>query len=626
MPQDWFAANAPTKAASEDWFASNAPKKETPPPSKPPAPLHPNARIGQPVLNLAKGVLNRVSAIPGALYDMAADVAPYDAYGNPKMPMGNTVSALVDASRETAGGAIEAWKKGDYLTSIRKAIHSGLPVVGPAIDASTDKMMRGDVAEGAGEVLFDAVTTMMPFAPRSTAARGPILKPKLNPKEAAAIEFGQRRGVPIDVGTATGSNFIKTVQEKAANTYGGARTAEAMQGRQMEALSRVSGDLAKEAAPKPTTPVAAGERVRGVLTKQIQDLHARATAAYDALRQHEQSATPDMVNQYGAKGADAFQDMQLAVDLRANKTAMRPILDRLNKKKELTGQLMGAEARAAVALDSLINGPDFAPLSVADAALSDIKALARGADMPELRSTGQGMAAEAVRHLDASIRARASRAGADVLKALEDGRAATKQKYATADVLDMLNGEPGQVFRQLTQNKDIGLERLRAVQRLAPKELPNIGRAFLEDLFQQATNEGGWAHADKLWADWNRLGSETKQALYPKKGQIEALDNFFLLQKRMKEVKNPSGTARMMTATNLLAGIPGWAVAKMLMTPEGAKWLTTTRVTGKSPSPAARALAVTNLTKAAQSAGVPLDAIPALGEEQSPPMPLGTRR
>ena len=235
--------------------------------------------------------------------------------------------------------------------------------------------------------------------------------------------------------------------------------------------------------------------------------------------------------------------MRLAVDLTSAKESLRPILDRLNRKRELTGSLMGAEGRAAVALDALVNGPDFAPLSVVDAALGDIKALARGADMPELRNTGQGIAAQAVKDLDALVQLRAEAEGPELLEALQRGRAATVAKWSAAEVRDALNAEPVRTFKALTAQKDSGIERLREVAKLAPEALPKVGRAVLDDMVERATAEGGFQSGLRLAAEWDKLGPSTKALLYPEAPLRADLDRFFLLVKRMAENPNPSGTA-----------------------------------------------------------------------------------
>ena len=593
-------------------------QRETPPAESPsPAPRGMFSRSTPedfPVVNVAKGVWNIASVIPEAIKQAVTD------------PIG-TVQGIGAEHQRVFEEAKAAYAKGDYLTAARKGINYMALGVGPSIDASTDKMMRGDIAEGMGEVATTAGLTAVGFRPRGApVTKPPILKGPANAKDAAAVAFARQRGVPLDVGTATGSQFAKNVQKKVASSYGGANTAEALQTSQAQHLTRVGGELADATAAKPTNPVAAGESVRASLTKQIQDLHVKASGAYEVLREMEQAQANGLpTNPKVLATMDATARTPLAVDITAAVKQLQPLYRQLKRESELGIPMHGAKGRTLAALDGLMNSPNVAPLSVVDAALSDLKALARGADIPELRTSGQATAAQAVQALDAQVRAAAAKAGPNILQALEEGRAATKQKYVTADVLDLLSGEPGQVFRQLTQSKDVGLERLRAVQKLAPKEMPTVARAYIEDLMDVATQEGGFGHADKLWADWNKLGAQTKATLFSK-AQMSDLDNFFLVAKRIKENPNPSGTAQVMNATNVLMGIPSWAVAKMLLTPGGSKALTTARLASRNPSKATQALAVAQITKAAQSAGIPLDAIPALGETAPPTTPTGIKK
>lgn len=548
-----------------------------------------------PVYNLAKGIGNAAKKIPGAVYQMVTD------------PIG-TVQALGEAQGRVGVQAKEAFDRGDYLTAVRKGVNYALPVVGPMMDPHADNVAAGgSIAEMIGELGTDATLMALggrPSAPR--APKPPILRGPTNPKDAAAVAFAREQGIPLDLGTATGRQLLKNTQKRVGNTIGGEAPAIAMQEAQAQGLARVGGELAETAGPKATNPVAAGEAVRGALTKQIQESHQAANTHYTKARAGAGNAT---------------------VDVSATKAHLKPFYDRLMREAEIAPP-QGGKAKAIQALDRLMTGPDVAHWAEVDAALGDFKALARGADLPELRTQGQGIAATAVSRLDAQVRAAAAKAGPDVLKALEEGRAATKQKYAASDVLDMLSGEPGQVFKQLTQSKDVGVARLRAVQQMAPKEMPTVGRAFLEDLMEQARSKGGFDHADKLWADWQKLGGETKARLFPKQGQIADLDNFFLLAKKMKENPNPSGTAQVAgspraNVIEVLAYLPSKAVAKMLYSPEAVKYLTTAQRVSTGPSKAARSLALAQVTKAAQSAGVSLDAIPAFAEEDRRSTPKG---
>lgn len=563
--------------------------------------------IRQAVVEAAKGAWNQANPvkIAAGLYEAAKD--PVRAAQKMIFPT------------ELGMQAVEAAKRGDYITAARKGIDYALPVIGPAIDPIADRLMTGEesIPKALGESATLGAMTFAPFAPRGAVMKPPRIRPNPNAVEVSAAQFAEQRGIPLDLGTKTGSQIVKNLQKKTANTWGGASTAEKMQAAQAEQLSRVGSELAAEARPgAATAPVEAAQSVRDVLTKRIEGLHQTASTAYDKIRAIEQAKPSRPPTSEGLTALDVSQRTPLAVDITAAVKQLQPLYTQLKRESELGIPMHGAKGRTLAALDGLMNAPNWAPLSVVDGALSDLKALARGADMPELRTSGQATAAQAVQALDAQVRSTAAKAGPHVLKALEEGRAATRQKYATAEVLDLLSGEPGQVFRQLTQGKDVGLERLRQVQKLAPKETANIARAYLEDMVARATKEGGFAHADALYADWNRLGPETKRILFPKQGQIAALDNYFLIAKKIKENPNPSGTAQTLNATNLtFGGIPAWALSKMLYTPAGVRYLTAARVATKSPSRSVQAFAVSQLAKAAQASGVPLETIPALATE-----------
>ena len=297
--------------------------------------------------------------------------------------------------------------------------------------------------------------------------------------------------------------------------------------------------------------------------------------------------------------ASGTEPMQFPVPLAGVKESLRPVFERLMRKKELTGQLMGDEGRAATALDALLSAGDHAPLSVVDAALGDLKAAARGAAMPELRTGGQGVAALAVKELEAAVQKKAQAVG--VWDDLRAGRDATIAKWTAAETLDKLKAEPVGTFRALTQDGDAAIEKLREVKRLAPGEMPRIGRAYLEGLMDTATAEGGFGREAKLWAEWDRLGDETKKILYPDAELRSSLDKFFLVGKKMAENPNPSGTAYVGTMSAqgaLLAVDPvsggatvlgGAALSKALNSPAVAKLLTQALET-PATAPAAKSL------------------------------------
>lgn len=739
--------------------------------------LSPSTLEDFPVLNAAKGAWNVVKEIPAGLWQTVTD------------PIG-TVKQVGEAQGALGLQAKEAFDRGEYFRATIKGVEYLIPILGPMMAAAGDKMEQGDVAEGIGELGMGTLLTLG-GAKTQPKLRGQVRgRPALNPAEAEAVAFAQQEGIPLDAGTATGSQWVKNAQKKAGGSWGGANTVETAQRAQADALAVTGEKLVARAnegpdgAPgKPVMAVEAGEGIQSAMKGKLSAEDKRADTAYGRLRDYEAGAAPedvavrsqsvasdpkaldrnfilrwladdlkempyqssgrmrgqqaidtmteatsqeagrralytprvagspvqDTLNLAGVSGtkaelaarierglqtgkidsklakiADAYaeawdgqqfdfdivsdqaladagirrrsmkspitmpdvtepgasrffadqalpevpkalatESQRFSIDLRPFKPQLQPAMDRLNAKLEY-GPLMGAEQNAAVRLKALLNGPDFAPLSVVDAVLGDLKSLAR-ADMPELRTSGQGIMADTVRRLDAIVRARAAKAGPQVLAALNEGRAATVSKYATKDAMKLIaplkgkGSEPQAVFARLTAKKDAGLAKLRELQKQAPEEVPNVARALLEEIFDKPTSEGGFQFAAKAQADWQKLGAGTKKILFPKEGHVRALDNFFLLAKKIGENPNPSGTAQTLNATNVVAGIPMYALAKLLYTPNGVRALTRAMEISVSPKPAAQAAAMAQLARAGKEAGVILPFPKAA--EQSEPMP-----
>lgn len=537
----------------------------------------------------------------------------------------DTLQGLGAAQGAVFDKAKAAYQAGDYIAAGRHFVNYLLPIVGPTLDQQGDAMQKGQYAAATGDTVGLALAMFggKPLGEALKATKFTIAKPNPNAAEAAAVQFGEQRGIPIDAGTATGSQFVRNLQKRTGSTMGGANVAESFKTQQAQALSRVGGDLAGESnAPAAGTPgmvvdpLRAGAGVVDALEGKIRAQDATANAAYDRLRQFEAQSAQN-VAQYGGVqappgAARPFTKVPLAVDLSQTKTALKPVYDRLMREAVIAPP-MGGKAVATQALDRLMRGPDMAPLSDVDAALGDLKAMARGADMPELRTQGRGIAAQAVQQLDAQVRQAATQAGPQVLQALLDGRKATIAKHAVADVRDLFNvNEPGQVFRELTRTKDVAVERLNAVAQHAPEQLPNIGRAVLEDMLDTATQRGGFEHGDKLLADWEKLGTNTKRMLFA--DQTPTIDKFLLLAKKIGENPNPSGTAAAMSATQIVASLPGWAVAKLLYSPTAAKMLTSGLSLSLGPgktSVAAQAAGYAQVVRAARAAGLPSALVPA---------------
>jgi hypothetical protein len=359
----------------------------------------------------------------------------------------------------------------------------------------------------------------------------------------------------------------------------------------------VGEELATDVYPTPITPEQAGTAVQQTLEQVIRKHHDTATTAYDTLRQIEagpqhrqtvQTGTQtvptgvlDAQGQPITRTTPVTQTLQLPVDLRKAKASLRPLYERMKRQLPYTQQ---QASPALKALENIIDGPDFAPVSVVDTDLGALKALARGAELPELRDVSQGLAAGGVAQLDAAVRAAAAKGGPAAVQALMEGRKATTAKYAAGAVFEKLRTEPVQAFRQATYAKDAGIGYLRELAQLAPAEIPKLGRAYLDDLLSMATAEGGFQRGARLAADWQKLGPQTKTLLFGTR--VSELDKFFLLVKRLAEHPNPSGTAITLHGTGSVfgsilhpyTGVPyaltTGAVAKLLNSPRGVQLLT----------------------------------------------------
>lgn len=540
-----------------------------------------------------------------------------------------TARHMLQAQGKVGQEALDAFEAGDYATGTRKALNWLVPIIGPQIDRAGDLMNEGRYGAGVGAAVGVGAQLAAPAVIGKVKSVTPRVLPR-NPNAAtrAAVEFGQREGIPVDAATSSGNRFVGGVQKLADESIGGSVVAGRARQTQAQALTQTGERLAAKTAPAVVTTEQAGQGVRDALTTRAASFNAAADAAYTQLRTLETAQAGRIAATGGVRGpataAKPFTNVPLAVDIAPTKAAMQPIYTTLKREAELV-PLMGDKARALTALDRLMTAPDVAPLSVADAALSELKTLSR-VDQTFRRTAGQGATAQAVTNLDRAVVAAATQAGPEAFKALMGGRAATVNKFKTIDLLDKLNpSEPVRVFNQLTAGKDAGIALLRDVGRQAPQELPKIGRAYLEGLLEKATAEGGFGRGAGVYADWQRLGTQSKLMLFRNAGLVRDLDNFFLLAKRIADNPNPSGTALtlskqgegLLLVTNPALGVPvsvgATALSKLLHSPAAVKTLTRGLRIPVGQRAAATA-ASAELAKLVEEAGV--TRVPATADQQ----------
>ena len=470
-----------------------------------------------------------------------------------------------------------------------------VPLLGPRIAQAQDFFGAGDPASGAGALIDVAgqIATMRGPSGRATIVP-PAFKPRLNPKEAAAVAAGRARDPHlVDVATASGSPFALKLQRASEATYAGSPVAETAALTRGEVLPRWAEDLGAGAGP-PATPLTAGEAVKGGVQTYIDARQARANRAYDKFRDIEANAPVQQVpvgttNQWTPQGTlqtvPVLGPMRMPVDLRAAKAQLRPLYDQLTHGMGITQQQASPGLHV---LKQVLDGPDFAPASIVERDLGVVKSLARTDEAGGVRTVSQGLASKGVQTLSDAVDAAVAQAGPDARRALDVGREATKAKHGAKDILASLasgKAEDVGAFRQLVQPKDASLGFLKDVQKLAPREIPKVARATLEDIFRTQTETGGWTRATGAFAKWQQLGPETKRILFGA-AQTKALDDFFLLGKMLERSPNPSGTALTMAGVGSLldavrnpgVGIPtlffAGQIAKLMHSPAGVKLLT----------------------------------------------------
>lgn len=504
--QDWFSANAPTQTPKpatqqppDDWFSSQQPK---------PPVTTPQTQTRQPEPNTAGTLVKHAwsQVDPRNLLNAAAH--PIDTIGN-----------IGKAHEATFNKAKASYDEGDYTSAARHFVNYLIPIIGPGMDEAGDAFQRGEVAAGAGDTLGMALGM---FAPSMLGKKTPKQAQPVTPR-GEMVQFAQREGVPMDAATASGNRFVQGIQKVADESAGGSVVASRAQGQQTAALGQAGERLSARAHPTPVTPEGAGAKASSGLESTVRKLASDADAAYGRVRQIEQQ-TP------------------ITVDLRGAKAELKPMYDALKRESELV-PLQGGKGRALVALDRLMNGPDVAPLSIADQATGDLGVLAGSSDLA--RNPGQAAGAQGFAKLRAAVDNAAMRAGPQVFQALQAGRKATKTKYAALEAFEALRAEPVQAFRQTTARGDSAIQQLETLQKFAPDAVPQIGRAWLDQTIDklQLGDVAPLERATGALRDWEALGPRTKQMLFKDAAYINDLQQFFTLSRELARNPNPSGSA-----------------------------------------------------------------------------------
>ena len=500
-----------------------------------------------------------------------------------------------EAQAQLLTGAREAWAQGDYGTALRKGMHYLLPILGPGLEQSAEELATGKTAEGLGHMAGLGVQAVPPAAlsriPQSVRIPVPGMS-GLNAAEKSAIDMLTSRGVPVPAGTQGGTTFSKGLQKLAGVTPAGAHLSSKMDLETTSGLQRVAGELGRDIHPQTMIPESAGQSVMTELLSRKMGLENQADTEYQVLRDLEADPASLRNVQTGwqkdtrGRPVPLMEDVPVPVDIRSLKSQLRPIYEHMSQWIEPAQRNASAGYQA---LKTILESKQHVPATIAEAGLGGLKQLAR-----EGSGRAAGLAKYVIPKFEELIDNAVQAIEPNALTSLRNGRQLTAQSKGTEEVLKRVSGvheEPVAGFGRLTQPQDTGIYLLRQLEQEAPGELPKVGRAYFEKLIDVARLEGGLPrHADKIFAQWQQLGEETKRLMYPNPMLRQNLNDFFLGMKKLAENPNPSGTAivsaisgQATTAGAALAtGNPVWAfvtmtapstLAALMYTPKGASLL-----------------------------------------------------
>jgi hypothetical protein len=507
-------------------------------------------------------------------------------------------AAQTEAQWKQAG---KDFHQGSYIEGVRHALAGAIPFVGPQYLGQMGDVMQTQPRAAVGQTVTEGILSALPGSPLSrtvTARVGPFIKSTLNPVEQATVQLAQQEGIDLPVSLRTGSRTARGYEGLVQSEPGGSTYAAAARARTVAQTQTAVERKMSQVFPQSVTKEQAGQATISDLTSQIQSLNQQANQAYKQAWQVEQDpmnyrtvplqkeVSGKWVTQKDPAGNPLTVDMPLPVDMRDVKAALQPIADRY----EYT--LSETEKHGSVGLKAMrqiINGPDFKPASAAELDLSMLKDASRTEKgLRELRTPSQGMAAFSVGQLQNEIDSTVAGAQApggpgSALADLQKGRAATAKKYDIADVAstfgkDLEKLEPVQVFGRMVWDEDKNIRLLRDVAQRAPTQMPKVGRAYLEGLFDTITREGDLSKVQGALNKWDALGAEGKKLLFRDPGLINDLDNLFFLMKRIKLEPNPSGSGYMIALANIkrnlatVGGIIGGAAGMRGGIPSAAGW------------------------------------------------------
>jgi hypothetical protein len=366
---------------------------------------------------------------------------------------------------------------------------------------------------------------------------------------ARAADMAMDAGVPIDAGTATGRPFFKrSTYITDATTIPGVidRTTPEAKG-----FTKLGQKIQDEIRPGGTsTAETSGAATATAIKNVIKTFKATADTAYDALRGIERQHTQDVPIKKMVEGKEVIEmvPMEAPTNVTALQAELRPLFERMKNDPYYTPTRQ-MNNPGFTAIQNLVEGPEVVPLASLRNMESWLGKEQVGSEAAGLRTQGQGLAAHAGGKVRKVIQAEIDNLGIQAQKAYQEGRFAHRHSKRTAELLDAVSPEnaagiqePIKAFNRLVQPNDANITLLRRVAATAPNEITQLGRAWFEDRFTNATTHGGMEHTARMLSDWDKLGKETKKILFPDPQVLQRVNDIMVILGEWGKSPNPSGT------------------------------------------------------------------------------------
>lgn len=327
----------------------------------------------------------------------------------------------------TIGPAVEAAKHplealtGVVAPAVYAAQHpletlkaAGSNILSHAVVPIPDEVLNGDFAKAAGKALGTGLSFTAPELlenlPKSVRITPSLANP--NPVEAEAVQYLQRKGVPVDAGTATGSTYVRGLQKLADTSPIGAAVSRNAEAAAVSGVRRVASELVAD-----QTPAVSAER-------HYTDFRA-AEASPNNMRTVPTGETDPL-------GDPVMQSMPMPVPVGSLKSTLKPILDEMS-------WMPAADRNASAgyqAIKKIVEGPDYIPASTAEIGLGGIKKMARE-DVGRNRGLAKFITPKLQQLIDGVV---SETGGADAVDSLQQARAAAAREAGADWLTDTFKG------------------------------------------------------------------------------------------------------------------------------------------------------------------------------------------